>query len=201
MKTRLTAILLLVVIVVCIGASSASATTTTRQISKHVTATITVVDGGLATTAKASTGWQTHNAKCVVKYYDLPGVRAFQYTVFKHWDFNTKLNKVRNAVVAKVRNVVVATDSWTNAALKAKGDWSEEVSPIDFYYSRPGNDTMDAHFSGRHARFHSIFGIKGFSIPIGAWYCDVRFWVFARNKPNSNQNWSCVVNQHWRYLN
>lgn len=184
--------LLLVVIVVCIGASSASATTTTRQISKHVTVTITVVDGGLAT-AKSSTGWQTHNAKCVVKYYDLPGVRAFQYTVFKHWDFNRKLNKVRN--------VVVATDPWINAALKAKGDWSEGVSPIDFYYSRPGNDTMDAHFSGRHARFHSIFGIKGFSIPIGTWYCDVKFWVFARNKPNSNQNWSCVVNQHWRYLN
>jgi hypothetical protein len=198
MKIRLAVLLLAMFVLSIVAVAPAQAVSYTRQINPLTTVTVTVTGGSgqaLAMATSASGTWKSRNASVVVKYWDDPWhkVMDYQYTVRKHWDYNVTKNQVRNAVAT--------TEPWINAALKAKGDWSEEVASMDFYYSRQGNNNMDAHFSGRHARFHSIFGFKGFSIPIGTWYCDVKFYAFAKNRPNSNQNWACVVNQHWRYLN
>jgi len=187
---------IMVMIFIAVIATPANASTSRQVINlnKNVEVTITVNQSPipLAEARAATTGkWLRANAKCVVKYYDIPLVRAFQYTVYKHWEYNPTRNRVRNADAA--------TDPWINAALKLKGDYWEEYRFMDWYYSRTGSNAIDAHCSERHVKFHAIFGVKGVCLPIGTWYVNVFFRAFARPRSGSNQPWQCNVTQKWRY--
>lgn len=181
---------------ICIGASSANAATYTRMINPLTTVTIYVNDVGQVAAGKRATSsglWRSRNASCTVKYWDDPWhkILDYQYTVHKHWDYNLVKNRVRNAVTS--------TDPWISALIRSTGGWSEEFAPMDYYYSRNGTSNIDAHYSERHAKFHCIIGIKGFSIPVGTWTVNVWFRVFAKNRLGSNQNWRVDVTQKWRY--
>jgi hypothetical protein len=190
-------VVLMVAILALIITAPAFGSTTKQviKLNKHVKVTVVVESTPVPAAVRGLSGstgdWIQAKAKCVVKYYDIPLVRAFQYTVTKHWQYNTKKNLVRQAVTA--------TDPWINAALKAKGDWWEEYGAVNYFYSRSGGNNFDAHYSERHVKFHAIFGIKGVCLPIGTWYVNVWFRAFAKNRPGTNQPWRCDVTQKWHY--
>jgi hypothetical protein len=196
MKIKLAVLLLTMAIISIVAVAPAQAVSYTQQINPLTTVTVTVssVSGqALAKATSASGTWKAHNAKCVVKFWDDPWhkILDFRFTVKKHWEYNRTLNRVRN----------VYCDSgtcWISAAIRSTGGYSETYGAMDYLYTLKGGG--QGHYSERHAQFHSIFGIKGFSIPLGTWTVNVRFRVFAKNRPGSNQNWRVDVTQKWRYV-
>jgi hypothetical protein len=196
MKTRLTILLLAVCLITIASATPAQAVSTyTKQINPLTTVTVTVANNSaqtFATKASKSGKWVARDAKCVVKHWDDPWHKLLDYkfTVKKHWEYNVVRNKVRN----------VDCDPgtcWINVIIRSGGGYAETYGPMDYPYTL--KDGGIGHYSERHAQFHSIIGIKGFSIPIGTWTVNVKFRVFSRNRPGTNQNWRCDVTQKWKY--
>jgi hypothetical protein len=188
-------LLLTVAFIGIVAVAPAQAVSYTQQINPLTTVTVTASSGSgqaLAKATSASGTWLPRNAKCVVKYWDDPWhkVLDYQFTVKKHWEYNTTLNRVRNVDCD-------AGTCWISAIIRSTGGYAETYGAMDYPYTISGGGR--GHYSERHAQFHCIIGIKGFSIPIGTWTVNVVFKVFSKNRPGTNQNWWVGVTQKWRY--